>query len=799
MPDIHSKKATFTDLSVRTFQLGGYSSQEKFELFEAAAKSIKKLLEDNSQDKNITSIPELMRMVFDTQNQNPELENIREALRPSHQFGRHTMSATGNKLLACLAMVQNESCIGHDGKLDLKLTKNIIRSWFDNPGEVDFDESALRNIHSELDNHSIITLGKNRLTEKKVHFTGVIRNAISINSQQAGLGTHSIQIDFDKIPSSKSISANYNEVALGDMNGNSMRLLHELVHTGIVQIQSGMEAKWAELMHSIEQNQVQPDFGANLDKVIKVTNPEKRLVLLGDLLCDRAHNDWFMLSVIDFLDRQGQQLDIIFSNHDCGFLEYYLLNKDKSDTEAYSSTGSQNKRINKDATTSLQALESSLNTDPMLRPQFLAMTETYKKHLLLLSPSLDQQALYSHAVVNEAMFEDMLKLAGQNLDDRDTLSINEQCTIINKYVREKTFINLKEFQSVWCKENMIIQRDSNSAQKKQVMNPFYQCIWNVGPIESNSIFADPNDRYCNMDVPAGMPKSVHGHTSAVKEIYETRENMIKLLDTRVAQLRSNALKDPLDYIRNSWRFLRDAERLNTDDAISADALYVQLENIRAFAGIVPGINKALDDFDEALAELPGGLNDWFHAYKTEDLNDPVMKIKIAIKLAAVDKTPVHKLLEKQPPESLKLVRTIFFDLKEAKTSELAQKLETIFKLSIPNAADNDVLAQHFPRHTGLLRILDRLAEKISNPNEHVKTLKKPESNMGANGMTRTTPDALDLYMAEQMERVSKGKKNHPISSVQVLQMDKMDHYISLDNPFGGEKSHRRGEVSVFVA
>lgn len=147
MPEISSSKGTFTSLSVRNFKFGGYSAEDKMDLFENAVNAVKTILDDRSCVKPVTSVPELMRLVFDKDNQDPQLETIREALRPTTNFGFHTLSATGNKLLACLALVHDKHCLGHDGYLNMDLTKSTIRSWFANADMVDFDDSALRNIH----------------------------------------------------------------------------------------------------------------------------------------------------------------------------------------------------------------------------------------------------------------------------------------------------------------------------------------------------------------------------------------------------------------------------------------------------------------------------------------------------------------------------------------------------------------------------------------------------------------------------------------------------------------------------
>ncbi len=781
-------RATYSDLGVRESKLFGYSNTDKIELFDRAIKSIHKILEPNNSENSIRSISQLMTKVFDQNQKGDDLEAIREAIRPSNHFGRHTLSATGNKLLASLAIAHDEKCIDETGYLDIDHTKSIIRSWFANPSEIDFDDSALRNIHLEpTGTTKSLVLGENRLASKKVYIEGVIQKQINQNRETAGLGATRIQIDFDEIPSLS--TKNSNEVVLGDMNGNSMRLLHELVHTGIVEIKKEKENEWKQLMESIENNQNFDGFSEKLKEILRTPAPGKRLVLLGDLLCDRAHNDWFMLCIIDFLHESGQRFDILFSNHDCAFVEYYLLNKDKNDAEKYSREGSNEQNLNKDSIRSLQNLEKTLNENPGLRSRFLDMAKIHQEHLKLVSCSDDDYTTYSHAILNDLMFNELLKYSGCELESIKALSYKEKCKLINDYVLKNTFSNTKTFQKIW-QMNASTILDPN--RKKPLHNPFYACIWNVGPKGQREVRFQS---YRTMDIPAGKSTAVHGHTGSVKHSYEDREKLLTLLNHRAAALRSNDRSDGPDaLIRAGWKFLQDIKSVSADTNFIVDALYFQLESIRSLASADPALSLVLREFDELLIAIPGTLEQWIEKYDLEDQSNDENVTAIIRKLDRGKLQFLNTQLEGNK-DNLQLLRDAFFAEKNKRLTDIVSKLESIFNRSFSDKEESDVFSKCFPRPSDLHEILDGLAAKI------IASRQTTTQNTGATSDSKTTNQTelmLDHKMIEQIEDLSKKLKSDSEAEEMAKNMGKMDNYISLDNHFGQNKSDRNGEVLVYL-
>jgi len=807
MPEISSSKGTFTSLSVRSFKFGGYSAQDKVDLFEKAVDAVKTILGDTSRSKPVTSIPELMHLVFDKNNHDPQLETIREALRSTTHFGFHTLSATGNKLLACLALVHDENCLGQDGYLNMAFTKSTIRSWFANSDKVDFDESALQNIHRSDTCCDLLTLGKNRLSGANVILNGDIQKALEANRTHALPVIKSISLDFDTIPPANTVKGTFNEVALGDMNGNSIRLLHELVQTGIVNIKKNKDIEWTTLMQDIDQNQANADFGNRLGDLLELPNKAKRLVLLGDLLCDRTHNDWFMLSIINFLHEEGQNFDIIFSNHDSGFVEYYLLNKDKSAQENYSRKKSVNRKFGPDSTATVDALEQTLNFKKELRPEFIRMSENYMKHLMLVSCTLDQQTSYSHAVINENMVHDMLVCSGCESDEIENMCFAEKCAFINRYVTSSLLTNLEEFQRVWTNDYLEVEGNSTN-------NPFYNCIWNIGPVEGSDMVS-LKDRYCNMDIPIGVTGAVHGHCASVHEKYDTRNKVISTFRSRTAEIKGIALDSPAAYIVAGWNFLQEARKLYSGPGITAPLLYAQLEKIRQFSDAEienkestdeakekgKELADAIDLFYKGFEAVPANEDKWFYDFNSGNPNHPVTQIQEKLKSMPDygKKKPISVLL-KNDQATLKILMDHYTLSYESKIQELNVQLRGIINMSVIDTTDvSEPDKAFFPFHDSLHPIIDALTRTKKNYDADIERRKKAQAIQNHDASLPRVLDVYDQLIVDTVTSYADAKENNDVARTMAKQMDKLKRYISLDNYFGGRKDDRQGAILIFTA
>lgn len=226
-----------------------------------------------------------------------------------------------------------------------------------------------------------------------------------------------LDFDLDTVPAPMPDIEAFNEVALGDMHGNCELLLHSLVKVGLVRIRDN--SAWLAAQQLIKNVADTPAsakeyrrFRALLAKAIMVEPAavQKKLVLLGDLLADRRHNDLYLLAVLDRLHDGGLAYDITLSNHDAQFIHYLASNNGVPEDRPYQLRGIS---IGPAQTVSLQRLNELMNQDPSLRRELRDMaSRAYFGHLKAVSTTTDGRKFYAHAVVNESIFTDLCRQAG---------------------------------------------------------------------------------------------------------------------------------------------------------------------------------------------------------------------------------------------------------------------------------------------------------------------------------------------------------------------------------------------------
>ncbi|MCX7115598.1 MAG: hypothetical protein NTW08_06810 [Gammaproteobacteria bacterium] len=106
-------------------------------------------------------------------------------------------------------------------------------------------------------------------------------------------------------------------LTLGDLHGNTMKLLTILIQEGILVLNSPSQyAVLYEIYNTpaAALTKAQLNTFASILKQATLT-PPKLLRLLGDDIGDRGMNDYFTFLLIETLKLAGLNLDIIFSNH----------------------------------------------------------------------------------------------------------------------------------------------------------------------------------------------------------------------------------------------------------------------------------------------------------------------------------------------------------------------------------------------------------------------------------------------------------------------------------------------------
>src|SRR3990170_6871307 len=125
-------------------------------------------------------------------------------------------------------------------------------------------------------------------------------------------------VTITKYPESISSNPNGSTVTFGDMHGNTMKLLWNLIQEGVIKIGS---QEFDQMWKAYRENDVET-FISLIDR-IDVVRPDLKVRLIGDVFADRGQNDYFTLKVLEKLHQGGVKPEIIYSNHDIWLLGDY--------------------------------------------------------------------------------------------------------------------------------------------------------------------------------------------------------------------------------------------------------------------------------------------------------------------------------------------------------------------------------------------------------------------------------------------------------------------------------------------
>lgn len=738
-----------------------YNDNEKVGLFNVALDKIEDII--GKSDNAPTSIPEIVRRIFDENNRDSDLESIREAMRPTSRLSLHSISATGHKLLALLAILQDRDCLADDGSLRLDYTKSVIRGWFHNPDQIRLDDSALRNIQKSTSDESI-RLGKNRLSQFSLNLTGKYSTTLKDNLENAKLGEKTLTLNFSARPQCTQ-KPDFNEIAFGDMNGNSIMFLHQLVQTGMADIKQGKEADWDKLVDDIKKGNID-GFRERLENVLELNNKDKKLVLLGDLLADRTYNDWFTLSILDYLHTAGQNFSVCFSNHDACFLEFYLANKDKSDQEQYISDRTQGLQHTVSPNHSLISLRDQLNHNPSHRPQFKAMTENYLTHLVIVDSSLDQRSLYSHGTITAEMMRDMLKMAGLEEKEFSEMALQERINFVNSHFRSQAFTSLESFQQL-----MRIPEKNDDSDR----NPFHAVIWSTGPFRDNQILMKDRDHaYFRPTPPMFIGRVVHGHTADIRQKTQKKHKLHQLLTETLNTLSKEKKPQP---ITQQCNFLREALQAGgSPELITASITKMAYENIGEYQTAFDSpASIALWKLRDIARQYPKSDIEFLNHYP-DSANDDLARYVADYKKKNnnnVKQMYMHMTSDKAHGKRLKsLLEEKIRDTRLAAQKAMMAELETFNKeLGFPTPLQSCMPTDH--AQSEILHILGMKFGTYTDAYTRAKSADSPFEEI-----IKNEQESIWLSSSDNLAAAA---------------------YVSLDSGVGATEGDQGGKVSIFTA
>ncbi|MCP3965196.1 MAG: hypothetical protein GY750_01150 [Lentisphaerae bacterium] len=115
-------------------------------------------------------------------------------------------------------------------------------------------------------------------------------------------------------------------LAVGDLHGNAYKLYYLLLSNGYCFSKQSTQLKIYRAYHS--RNYKAFEEGLKTTLFNKHVCRHKKLILLGDTLCDRGRSDYMTLLLFEKIAQHGVNLSIVISNHDMEFIYTWSNNYD---------------------------------------------------------------------------------------------------------------------------------------------------------------------------------------------------------------------------------------------------------------------------------------------------------------------------------------------------------------------------------------------------------------------------------------------------------------------------------------
>ncbi len=132
-------------------------------------------------------------------------------------------------------------------------------------------------------------------------------------------------VDIYKYPQKEVTHAT--QLSIGDLHANAMLLMHFLVSNGVVKISEENYAQLKDIYLKAELSEADiQDFNKIIDELEIDEKPIIRFI--GDEICDRGQNDYFIFKILDKLTKSEVKTEILLSNHGIEFLIPYENKQD---------------------------------------------------------------------------------------------------------------------------------------------------------------------------------------------------------------------------------------------------------------------------------------------------------------------------------------------------------------------------------------------------------------------------------------------------------------------------------------
>lgn len=282
------------------------------------------------------------------------------------------------------------------------------------------------------------------------------------------------EVDISHKPRLEDLTATFEktQLTIGDMHANTVKFLYFLFRHGLF---TGLnDAEYQELAHIMLKEPSDTLKAVDLSRfrvlLAKIkAQPKARLIIIGDELCDRVGNDYFMLKFFEKLSEEDVEVDVLLSNHGADFINVI---EGKFKTNWF---GNLSHRLTS-CGPSIDRLYHLINRGLISQDEIISLTcEHYLPQVKAIVYTIDKATnritLFTHAPVGLEVLEPLAKKLG--LADFDDSTIERLATSIDKInlafakalKRGNSYESLIKSQNTW--------EDTNLAR-----DPFEYLTWN---------------------------------------------------------------------------------------------------------------------------------------------------------------------------------------------------------------------------------------------------------------------------------------------------------------------------------
>lgn len=264
----------------------------------------------------------------------------------------------------------------------------------------------------------------------------------------------------------ESIQVNNEQLSIGDLHSNAMLFMYFLITHGIMKTREDNYNKLCEIylkdVKLLTKNDIK-EFNDIIDGLEIGIKPLIRLI--GDEICDRGQNDYFIFKIINKLKKENVPLEILLSNHSIEFMLPYEQKVELIPPSLFSDV----------YTLSLNNMKTIIENQLISFKEVGSLVENvYKPSLKLISYSLYENTitLYSHAGIGLETIKELCTISFKDhkIEYKDE-TIDELANTIDA-------INDAFTQCITKGKLPELAQNLSSIESFSIDDPFFRVLWN---------------------------------------------------------------------------------------------------------------------------------------------------------------------------------------------------------------------------------------------------------------------------------------------------------------------------------